>query len=159
MDLTRLAIEATGDAQVAGPNHTWRLDTGDTPVVVAGDGGRLDQVVANLLANARTHTPAGTTVAVTVERRGDEAIVSVHDDGPGVDPAIRAELFERFARADRSRARNTGGTGLGLSIARAIVEAHHGTLSVRSEPGDTTFEVRLPARPEDFASHAAGTGQ
>jgi two-component system OmpR family sensor kinase len=77
--------------------------------------------------------------------------VRVLDDGPGVDPAIADELFERFSRADRSRARQTGGTGLGLSIARAIVDAHRGTLTVSSSPGDTTFEVRLPARPADPA--------
>jgi two-component system OmpR family sensor kinase len=106
-------------------------------------------VVANLLANARTHTPAGTTVTASVVREGDTAIVRVHDDGPGVDPGLQAELFERFARADRSRARQTGGSGLGLSIARAIVEAHRGEIAVRSVPGDTTFEVRLPAKPRD----------
>jgi two-component system OmpR family sensor kinase len=86
---------------------------------------------------------------VTVVREGKDAVLRVHDDGPGVDPAIKAELFERFARADRSRARKTGGTGLGLSIAKAIVAAHGGSISVRSEPGDTTFEVRQPARPAD----------
>jgi two-component system, OmpR family, sensor kinase len=154
VDLTRMAIEAVGDARPAGPDHTWLLDVGETPVVVAGDTGRLHQVVANLLANARTHTPAGTSVSVAVRQEGDEAVLQVHDDGPGVDPAITAELFERFARADRSRARNTGGTGLGLSIARAIVEAHHGTIAVSSTPGDTTFEVRLPARPGDPAPAA-----
>ncbi len=76
-------------------------------------------------------------------------MLSVHDDGPGVDPDVADELFERFSRADRSRARKTGGTGLGLSIAKAIVDAHGGTISVASTPGDTTFTVRLPARPAD----------
>jgi len=121
-------------------------------VIIAGDAGRLTQVVANLLANARTHTPAGTTVTVTVTRDGRDAVLRVHDDGPGIDPAVRDSVFERFARGDRSRARQTGGTGLGLSIARAIVDAHGGTITVASEPGDTTFEVRLPARPEDPAT-------
>ena len=118
--------------------------------MVAGDAGRLNQVIGNLLANARVHTPDGTRVALSVQRDGDEAVVRVHDDGPGIDPAISEELFERFSRADRSRARKTGGTGLGLSIARAIAQAHGGTLLARSEPGDTTFELRLPAaRPAD----------
>lgn len=146
VDLTRLVVEAVGDARPAGPDHEWVLEVGDEPVQIAGDTGRLHQVVANLLANARTHTPAGTTVTVGVTRERDVAVLRVHDDGPGVEPALRDELFERFSRADRSRARQTGGTGLGLSIVRAIVEAHDGTISVRSEPGDTTFEVRLPAR-------------
>jgi two-component system OmpR family sensor kinase len=152
VDLTRLAVEATGDAQVAGRDHHWIVDVPEEPVVVAGDAPRLHQVIANLLANARTHTPAGTTVTTRVVQEGQDAVLSVHDDGPGIDPSVAGELFERFARADSSRARKTGGTGLGLSIAKAIVDAHHGTISVASVPGDTTFEVRLPARPADPAS-------
>ncbi|WP_308447283.1 ATP-binding protein [Microbacterium sp. BH-3-3-3] len=149
VDLTRLAVEAVGDARPAGPDHAWTIDVPDQPVELAGDSSRLHQVVANLLANARTHTPAGTVVAVSVAHEGDEAVLRVHDDGPGIDPSVAAQLFERFARGDRSRDRKTGGTGLGLSIARAIVEAHNGTIGVRSTPGDTTFEVRLPAKPAD----------
>lgn len=151
VDLTRLAVEAVGDARPAGPDHAWSIEVDDEPVELAGDAARLNQVVANLLANARTHTPAGTEVTVSVAREGDDAVLRVHDDGPGIDPAVAPQLFERFARADRSRDRKTGGTGLGLSIARAIVEAHHGTITVRSTPGDTTFEVRLPAKPVDPA--------
>lgn len=153
VDLTRLAIEAVEDARPAGPEHEWVLEVGEEPVVIAGDTGRLHQVATNLLANARTHTPAGTTVTVSVVREGKDAVLRVHDDGPGVDPALSAELFERFARGDRSRARQTGGTGLGLSIVKAIVAAHGGTISVASLPGDTTFEVRLPARPSDPVSN------
>ena len=145
VDLSRLAIEAIADATPAGPDHSWELDLDEEPVVITGDTARLHQVVGNLLANARTHTPAGTNVTLSVAREGDDAVLRVRDDGPGVDPAIADELFERFSRADRSRARKTGGTGLGLSIAEAIVTAHGGTMSVRSTPGDTTFEVRLPA--------------
>jgi two-component system OmpR family sensor kinase len=145
VDLTRLAIEAVGDARAAGADHDWQLDVGPEPVVVAGDTGRLHQVIANLLANARTHTPAGSTVTVSVQQEGTDAVLRVHDDGPGIDPGIADELFERFARADRSRARKTGGTGLGLSIVKAIVEAHHGSVTVDGVPGDTTFTVRLPA--------------
>jgi two-component system OmpR family sensor kinase len=151
VDLTRLAVEAVGDARPAGPDHAWTLDVPDRPVELAGDASRLHQVVANLLANARTHTPAGSEIAVSVAHEGDQAVLRVHDDGPGIDPSVASQLFERFARADRSRDRKTGGTGLGLSIARAIVDAHHGTISVRSTPGDTTFEVRLPAKPADPA--------
>lgn len=149
VDLARLAVEAVGDARPAGPDHSWTIDVPDEPVELAGDASRLHQVVANLLANARTHTPAGSVVAVSVTREGHEAVLRVHDDGPGIDPSIASQLFERFARADRSRDRKTGGTGLGLSIARAIVDAHNGTIAVHSTPGDTTFEVRLPAKPAD----------
>ncbi|WP_327037363.1 ATP-binding protein [Microbacterium sp. Leaf203] len=149
VDLTRLAVEAVGDARPAGPDHSWTIDVPDTPVELAGDAARLHQVVANLLANARTHTPAGSEVNVSVAHEGAEAVLRVHDNGPGIDPSVASQLFERFARADRSRDRKTGGTGLGLSIARAIVDAHRGTISVTSTPGDTTFEVRLPAKPAD----------
>ena len=147
VDLSRLAIEAIADATAAGPDHDWQLDLDEDPVVVTGDSARLHQVVGNLLANARTHTPDGTKVTLSVVREGTEAVLRVHDDGQGVDPAVADELFERFSRADRSRARRTGGTGLGLSIAQAIVLAHGGSIAVHSIPGDTTFEVRLPSAP------------
>jgi len=149
VDLTRLAVEAFGDARPAGAEHHWVLEVGAEPIVIAADGARLHQVVANLLANARTHTPKGTTITLVLARDGDDAVLTVHDDGPGIDPAVADELFERFARADRSRARQTGGTGLGLSIVKAIVDAHHGTIAVASSPGDTAFTVRLHARPVD----------
>lgn len=149
VDLTRLTIDAVADARAAGPDHEWTLDVGDAPVVVAGDGTRLQQVAVNLLANARVHTPAGSRVTAAVATEGGCAVLRVHDDGPGIDPAVADDLFERFARADASRARHTGGTGLGLSIVKAIVTAHRGTITVDSTPGSTTFEVRLPARPAD----------
>ena len=149
VDLTSLAVEAVADARAAGPDHNWLLEVGEQPVIVAGDNTRLHQVAANLLANARIHTPEGTTVTSSVVLEASTAILRIHDDGPGIDPAITKDLFERFSRADRSRARQTGGTGLGLSIARAIAAAHHGELTVTSEPGSTTFELRLPARPSD----------
>ncbi|MDL9980690.1 ATP-binding protein [Microbacterium sp. ASV49] len=146
VDLTRLIVEAVSDAGPAGPEHVWLLDLAEEPISISGDAGRLQQVVANLLANALTHTPEGTCVTVGLHKERGQAVITVHDDGPGIDPAIGDELFERFSRGDRSRARKTGGTGLGLSIARAIVEAHRGTISVQSVPGDTTFTVRLPMR-------------
>ncbi len=151
VDLRRIAIDAVADAQAAGADHEWLLDVDERAVIVAGDASRLHQVVANLLTNARVHTPAGTTVSLTVALDGAEAVIDVHDDGPGIDPRVADELFERFARADSSRARQTGGTGLGLAIAKAIVTAHHGRITVESEPGSTRFSVRLPARPDDPA--------
>lgn len=147
VDLTQLALEGLSDARPTAADHHWNIEVPDEPVTVVGDAGRLHQVVANLLANARTHTPAGTTVTLSVAREGDEAVLRVHDDGPGIDPALRDELFARFARGDSSRARQTGGTGLGLAIVKAIVEGHHGRISVDSEPGDTTFTVRIPMTP------------
>lgn len=108
-----------------------------------------------IAAASSSRPPAGTDVTLSVAREGTDAVLRVHDDGPGIDPAIADELFERFSRADRSRARKTGGTGLGLSIAQAIVTAHGGSLSVQSAPGSTTFEVRLPLTPPAPAAASA----
>ena len=155
VDLSHLAVEAVSDAHAASPDHEFTLELPDEPVAIAGDATRIAQVLANLLANAGTHTPAGTEVVATVEADGDHAVIRVRDNGPGIDPELRRELFERFARADRSRSRGTGGSGLGLSIVRAIVEAHHGTISVHSEPGETEFAVRLPLRQPDVPRRAA----
>lgn len=147
VDLSRLAIEGVEDARPTAPEHVWAIDVPGEPVELMGDLGRLQQVVANLLANARTHTPAGTRITVEVAEEGDDAVLRVRDDGPGIDPGVRDELFSRFARGDRSRNRATGGSGLGLSITKAIVEGHGGTVSVQSEPGATEFTVRLPRVP------------
>ena len=99
---------------------------------------------ANLLANARVHTPPGTAVEVSLARVGDSAVIHIADSGPGINDAVRDTLFERFARADSSRSRVAGSTGLGLAIVAAIVEAHNGTVGVESEPGRTVFTVTLP---------------
>ncbi|MFI6789947.1 sensor histidine kinase [Nonomuraea sp. NPDC050383] len=147
VDLTRLAIEATGDARAAGPDHRWRLELPHEPVTVPGDPLRLHQVVANLLANARVHTPAGTTVTVTVRRLPDGAELAVADDGPGIPAELREEIFERFSRVDKDRSRASGGTGLGLAIVRAVVSAHGGTAGVDGGPGSTVFWFRLPDDP------------
>jgi two-component system OmpR family sensor kinase len=103
-------------------------------------------VVANLLANTRTHTPAGTTVAVTLTPVNGEVSLSVVDDGPGVPPDLLPHVFERFARGDSSRSRANGSTGLGLSIVDAVVAAHGGSVDVSSVPGRTSFTVRLPVQ-------------
>jgi two-component system OmpR family sensor kinase len=146
VDLVPLVVDAVSDAHAAAPDHDWQLHTPDTAVIVTGDGGRLHQVIANLLANARAHTPAGTHVTTTLAVDNDDALISVQDDGPGISPGLLPVLFERFARGDGSRSRATGSTGLGLAIVAAVVEAHHGAVSVESEPGDTRFVVRIPLR-------------
>ncbi|MFE4469719.1 sensor histidine kinase [Leifsonia sp. NPDC056824] len=146
VDLSLLLIDALSDAHAAGPDHTWHIDLPEEPVEVLGDAPRLHQVVMNLLANARVHTPEGTTVvaALAVDAVTREAVVTVTDDGPGIPEELRSTLFERFARGDSSRNRATGSTGLGLAIVSAVVEAHGGTVTVASEPGSTVFTVRLP---------------
>ncbi|WP_448808664.1 sensor histidine kinase [Agromyces bauzanensis] len=145
VDLGRIVVEAVGDAQAAGPDHAWEVRLPDEPAVVVGDEPRLRQVVTNLLANARVHTPEGTAVVAALERDGDEVVLTVEDDGPGIAPGLVHTLFERFVRADSSRSRRAGSTGLGLAIVRAVVEAHRGTVDVESRPGATRFTVRLPA--------------
>lgn len=146
VDLVPLVVDAVSDAHAAAPDHDWQLHTPEGPVIVTGDGGRLHQVIANLLANARAHTPPGTHVTTALAVEGDDALISVRDDGPGISPGLLPVLFERFARGDGSRSRATGSTGLGLAIVSAVVEAHDGVVSVESEPGDTRFVVRIPLR-------------
>lgn len=146
VDLSLLLIDALSDAHAAGPGHVWSIDLPEEPVEVTGDAPRLHQVVMNLLANARVHTPEGTHVvaSLAVDAAAQEAVIAVSDDGPGIPPELQSTLFERFARGDSSRNRATGSTGLGLAIVLAVVEAHGGTVDVSSEPGSTVFTVRLP---------------
>ncbi|MGV9243659.1 sensor histidine kinase [Streptomyces sp. NPDC003710] len=146
VDLTRLVLDAVTDARAAGPGHRWTMELPEEPVTVVGDTHRLQQVLANLLANARLHTPAGTAVVATLETEGTTAVLGVHDDGPGVPDDIRSGVFERFTRADHRRRpdHHGGGAGLGLAIVAAVTEAHGGTVGLDTRPGATTFTVRLP---------------
>ena len=220
VDLVGILLDAVSDAHAAGPDHTWDLDLAvldapadlseneledfePEPPLVLGDEARLRQVMVNLLANARVHTPAGSHVTVTLTRRsaagadggprdgagteasagppagartstgfsaragapggsparavrgGEKLVITIADDGPGIDPEVRSRMFERFARGDASRERRTGSTGLGMSIALAIIQSHGGTLTVDSQqapegspedaPHGTAFTVTLPA--------------
>ncbi|ASW55003.1 cell wall metabolism sensor histidine kinase WalK [Plantactinospora sp. KBS50] len=144
VDLSALVVDVVGDAHAAGPAHTWRLDLPPDAVRVCGDDSRLHQAVANLLANARTHTPPGTVVTTGLTEVDGMAELTVTDDGPGIPAELLPEIFERFARGDSSRSRAAGSTGLGLAIVAAVVEAHGGTVTVHSRPGRTAFTVRLP---------------
>lgn len=145
VDLAALAGDAVADARASAPDHTWLLAPGEGETTVMGDAPRLQQAVSNLLANARVHTPEGTTVTTTLDREGDRIVVTVADDGPGIPVALLPNLFERFVRGDGSRSRAAGSTGLGLAITRAIVEAHGGSIAVTSEPGNTRFTLTLPS--------------
>jgi two-component system OmpR family sensor kinase len=142
VDLTRLT------------EHEWSLDLPDEPVVVRGDEARLHQVLANLFANARTHTPPGTSVNTSLAVDGEHAVLTVSDDGPGIPVWLQPEIFERFARGDSSRSRRGGSTGLGLAIVAAVVRAHHGTIDVHSVPGKTEFVVKLPVNSQPSHSDA-----
>jgi len=145
VDVSRLAIDVTNDARVAGPDHRWVLDLPAEPIVISGDEHRLHQVLANLLSNARSHTPSGTTVTVRLAGRPGGVELQVSDDGPGIPAGLQDQVWERFARGDSARSRKAGGTGLGLAIVRAVVAAHHGDVSLASQPGSTTFRIWLPA--------------
>lgn len=141
--LHEIAADAVTDARAVEPGRPIELVA--DPVTVHGDEMRLRQVVGNLLANARAHTPPGTAVRVTVGAESCQARVEVADEGPGMEPEVAARVFERFYRADKSRARARGGTGLGLSIVAAIAEAHGGGAEVSSAAGTgSTFAVVLP---------------
>ncbi|MFZ0529321.1 MAG: HAMP domain-containing sensor histidine kinase [Propionicimonas sp.] len=145
-DVTEIVLNAVSDARAASPDHSWSLDLPEDVVMARADPNRLHQVVANLLANARSHTPPGTAVTTSLAAVGGYAVISVTDDGPGVPVEIRDSVFERFTRADVSRARTGGGssTGLGLAIVTAVIHAHGGDVGLESEPGRTTFTVRVP---------------
>jgi two-component system OmpR family sensor kinase len=178
VDMTRLAIEAASDAQVARPGHRWVLELPDDPELVLGDEHRLRQVLGNLLTNAGRHTPDGTTVTVRVSdtlpdsepaggaelvTRGTlptapRLVVSVTDNGPGIPADLLPELFERFTRADTSRSHDAdvSSAGLGLAIVDAVVAAHQGAVQVCSRPGMTRFTIVLgrlaePAAPAEPA--------
>ncbi len=173
VDMSRLAIDATSDSQVARPDHRWVLELPEVAVLVSGDEHRLRQVLGNLLSNAGRHTPEGTTVTVRVSAElppgepaaGQETVrhgtippqplmaATVTDDGPGIAPGLLPDLFERFTRADtsRSHATNATSTGLGLAIVDAVVAAHNGAVLVTTRPGMTRFTIvlsRVAADPE-----------
>jgi two-component system OmpR family sensor kinase len=151
VDLVTLVRELADDARVVAPDHTITFqvdggpDAGAEPVVAECDAERVAQVVRNLLGNAIQHTPAGTTVAVDVAQDGDDAVLRVDDDGPGVSADDLPHLFDRFYRGRGRGPRD--GSGLGLPIVQGIAVAHGGTVDVQSTPGTGTHvRVRLPVR-------------
>ncbi|MBY0443316.1 MAG: HAMP domain-containing histidine kinase [Mycobacteriaceae bacterium] len=147
VDLLLLASDAVHDAQAIARNRKVTLEVFDGPGTpeVFGDDARLRQVLSNLVGNAMQHTPESTAITVRVGTIGDDAVLEVADQGPGMSKEDAARVFERFYRADSSRARSSGGTGLGLSIVDALVRAHGGTLSVTTAPGEgCCFRAALP---------------
>ncbi|MFE7857306.1 sensor histidine kinase [Streptomyces sp. NPDC057403] len=164
VDLAAVAAEAVWQARASdGGHHHWRLalHLDEVPALVVGDRTRLQQALANLLANARAHTPAGTTVEVEVEATGERCVVRVRDDGPGIPPELLPTVFEPFTRAGPSRTRlpgTTGGSGLGLTVTAAVISAHEGAIDVESAPGRTEFTVRLPAAETALARRPSTSG-
>ena len=147
VDLTHVLEECIASASAAGPDHPITADI-EPDIFVLGDNKRIHQAIANLLANARTHTPLGTKITVRAKSGKDDTRVSVSDEGPGLSPADQKKIFERFFRADPSRQRSSGeGSGLGLSIVDAIMKLHGGSVSVESELGrGATFTLTFPIK-------------
>jgi two-component system OmpR family sensor kinase len=144
VELVGLALESVQTARMMGSD--WPIDfTAGDVVEVMGDPVALRQVVDNLLKNVRAHTPRGTTTSVRVRRIGDDAVIEVEDDGPGLNDVDAAHVFERFFRSDPSRSRDTGGAGLGLAIVATIVQAHAGHAEVeKARSGGALFRIILP---------------
>jgi two-component system OmpR family sensor kinase len=150
VDLNTLITEVIASARAAGPNHPIELRMGSEEIFVLGDSQRIHQVLANLLANARTHTPVGTKITISASQGINETTVEVSDNGPGLSIPDQERIFERFYRADPARVRNTNstntneGSGLGLSIVDAVMKAHGGYVSVKSELGQgSTFTLHF----------------
>jgi two-component system OmpR family sensor kinase len=145
VEIVGLVLEAVETARLVGPE--WPVAVvADEPVEVLGDGGALRQVVDNLLANVRAHTPVGTRTTVVVRRIGQRAQLEVADEGPGMSEGEAQLVFERFFRVDPSRSRATGGAGLGLAIVASIVTALGGQVEAMPRPGGgALFRVELLA--------------
>ena len=146
VDLEDVVESAVASARAAGPDHKVSFAPTGEELFALGDEARIHQVVANLLANARAHTPAGTQIDVSISRDSDGIRIAVADNGPGLSEADQQKIFERFYRADPSRVRVDGeGSGLGLSIVDAVMKAHGGSVTVASEVGKgATFTLFFP---------------
>ena len=146
VDLAALAGRQTAATADQFAKKRIALATELEPVVVDGDAGRLQQVLANLLSNALRYTDDGGSVTVRVFRSGGEAVVEVEDTGIGIAEADQEHVFDRFWRGEKSRSRSTGGAGIGLAVVEGLVQAHGGDVRVASVPGEgSTFRVTLPA--------------
>jgi two-component system OmpR family sensor kinase len=157
VDLSRLAADAVDDARTVAPGRSIDLSPNGA-VIVPGDEVRLRQVMANLLQNAVRHTPANTPVHIRVTADDDAAVIEVRDEGPGMPTEEASRVFERFWRSDSSRTRASGGSGLGLAIVAAIAEAHGGSASVETAPGQgATFRVQLPRRTPQWPAPDPGS--
>lgn len=155
VDLAVIAADAAADLHAADASRPVHVHA-PTPVWVVGDDNRLRQVAANLTANARQHTPAGTAVHITATTEDGAAILRVADAGRGLAPEDAARVFERFFRVDQARSRAAGGSGLGLAIVAAVAGAHGGRAEVASTPGaGTTFTVTLPLAPAETSRREA----
>jgi two-component system OmpR family sensor kinase len=138
VDLSEIAANAQEAAALLYPEHGWAIELPPTAVSVIGDELGLRRVITNLLANAGTHTPAGSTVVLAIEPVGTRVRITVTDDGPGIPVELQESIFDRFVRADQAR---TAGNGSGLGLA---IDNHHGTVSVHSDRAGTSIVAEIP---------------
>ncbi|MFI6013527.1 ATP-binding protein [Streptomyces sp. NPDC051243] len=143
-DLVELAEQAADAFRVSHADHPLTVALGPGSLKLRLDPQRIRQVLDNLLTNAAMHTPAGTRVTLSVSVAAGMAVVRVADAGPGIPPADRARVFDRFYRVDKARSRDRGGSGLGLAVAQSLVRAHGGRIDLAGEPGATVFTVTVP---------------
>jgi signal transduction histidine kinase len=158
VDVGRVVVEAAAELGPVTAQHRLSVgvDAGAGPLCVDGIRDELHRLAVNLMENAVKHTPPGTVIKATAGREGDEIVLAVEDEGPGVAPEVRDRLFERFVRGSGDRG---GSFGLGLSIVRAVAETHGGSVTLEDPPAGTTgarFVVRLPARPGGPSDDAHG---
>jgi len=153
LELARDEVDLSLLVEEVGQHHLTLLSSKDVhldmhvvdDLTVVGDEHRLSRVLFNLMNNAYKHAPPNTTLTLRAEARGDEAVIEVSDQGPGIPEEHIENIFDRFYRSDEARTREAGGAGLGLAISKRIVEAHDGHIEVDSTVGvGTTFRVRLP---------------
>jgi two-component system OmpR family sensor kinase len=147
VNLNEVLLSAAESARASSHDHKISIDLPDEELFTLGDRNRIFQVVANLLENARNHTPAGTLISVSLTEHEDEIRIDVRDSGPGIEKVDLDRIFERFYRADssRSRTRKSEGSGLGLSIVKAVMQAHGGDVTVDSKVGEgSTFTLHFP---------------
>ena len=140
--------EAAGEAAPLADGHGLTVDVQPgAPLIVEAPGDELHRLVINLIQNALVHTPPGTAVDVHARREGDDVVIEVSDEGPGIPAELRARIYDRFVRGEGDRNGGHSGSGLGLSIVRAVAESLGGTVSLTdNEAGGARFTVRIPAR-------------
>ena len=156
VDLAAIAREAAAEARAVSEDHPISIDA-PTPVTVTGVADDLHRLAGNLVENALIHTPSGTPITVSVRRDGPSAVLEVADRGPGVPPAMRERVFERFARAGGDHGAGRRGSGLGLAIVRAVTDAHGGKVELwDAEGGGARFVVTLPTTAAPAPASARG---
>jgi two-component system OmpR family sensor kinase len=147
VELRSIARDGVADSLAIDPAHSIKINAPEE-VWIDGDGEKITQVIANLLANVRSHTHPESDAAIDVRRENGSAVIEVRDRGSGFPPETIGHVFDRFYRADPSRSRKSGGSGLGLAIVDAIARAHGGDVEAANDPeGGARITVRLPARP------------